>query len=788
MTKKLVRQVLAAIAVLAVLSAAGIGLWFWRVMAASLPALEGEARLPGLSAKVTVVRDRAGVPTVTAANRLDLARALGFLHGQERFFQMDTLRRSGAGELSELVGPAALDADVGRRVHRFRARARAVLAQMPAEHRALIAAYAEGVNAGLAALAHKPFEYSILRTGPAPWLPEDTLLVIYAMYFELQDSKGWTQRRRGLADRALGPALASFLYPDGEPSDAALDGSTLPAPPMPDGVAAAPAAAVPAPPPPPPNGSNAFAISSMRSKDGRAIAANDMHLPLRLPNIWYRAWLQIRHEGAPNLDLIGVTLPGLPTLVAGSNGKLAWGFTNSLIATGDAVRLEPVSGDPAAYMTPEGPRRLAKIKERICPLREPCREVEIEETIWGPVTARDTGGTRYAWRWTAHDTNAIDFSGFRAFETAGTLREAFDAAHKAGLPQQNLVVADRDGQIGWTIIGQVPRRIGLGIASASWADGTRGWRGYLSPGEIPEIVNPPEGILWTANNRIIGGAAFDLLGDGGYASAARARRIVLDLKEKPAFAEADLLAIQLEIRASELDPWQELLKTLLAARKDGAERGMLPYVENWGGMAEPGSVGYRLVHTFQEEAIALIYGGFGTEIEALAGKDKGSVTARRAQWPALRLLTARPAHLVPPPFRSWSEVDDALCARLARRAGKEAGGDPGRFTWGRRNHEGIHHPIALVLPALGWLTDPPDEELPGSTLLPRAAAPGYGSSERFVVSPGHESDGIFEMPGGEASNPLSPYYLAGHEDWVKGRPSPFLPGPPRWTLALTPVF
>ena len=124
------------------------------------------------------------------------------------------------------------------------------------------------------------------RTGPARWLPEDTLLVIYAMYFELQDSKGWTQRRRGLADRALGPALASFLYPDGEPSDAALDGSTLPAPPMPDGVAAPPAAAVPAPPPPPPNGSNAFAISSMRSKDGRAIVANDMHLPLRLPNIW----------------------------------------------------------------------------------------------------------------------------------------------------------------------------------------------------------------------------------------------------------------------------------------------------------------------------------------------------------------------------------------------------------------------------------------------------------------------------------------------------------------------
>ena len=129
---------------------------------------------------------------------------------------------------------------------------------------------------------------------------------------------------------------------------------------------------------------------------------------------------------------------------------------------------------------------------------------------------------------------------------------------------------------------------------------------------------------------------------------------------------------------------------------------------------------------------------------------------------------------------------DALYERVAERVRKEAGGDLSQFTWGRRNHSGIHHPLAFGLPAIGLLTDPPDVPIPGDTLLPRVGAPGYGSTERFVVSPGHEGDGIFEMPVGEASNPLSPYFLAGHSDWLEGRASPFMPESPRWTLVLKP--
>jgi penicillin G amidase len=785
MNWRLMRRIIGGtIGIVGVLSVL-LGVWFWRVLAGSVAGLEGGITLSALQAPVEIKRDRYGVPTVIARNRLDLARALGFLHGQERFFQMDMIRRSGAGEVSELTGKVALPIDLSHRLHRFRARANAILAQMPEEHRKLIEAYAEGVNAGLSALAHKPFEYSLLRAEPIPWRPADSLLAIYAMYFELQDSSGWPQRRKALAEKALGPDLANFLYPRGEPGDAALDGSLLPEPRTPE-RAAAPPISIPASPPPLPNGSNAFAVSGAKTSSGRAIVANDMHLPLRVPNNWYRARLLVQQSEEVALDLNGVTLPGVPLLVAGSNGKVAWGLTNSHIATGDAIRLDPVPGDPRAYLTPNGPLSLSIVTERVCPVGSPCQDLQIESSIWGPVVAHDADGTRIVWRWTADDMNAIDFRGLLGFETASTVREAFDAAHLAGLPQQNLVAVDREGHAGWTIIGQIPIRVGLDDRPNSWADGSRGWQGYLSPYEVPEVLDPADGIIWSANNRLVGGAALALLGDGGYASAARAQKIRDDLKAKGHATERDLLSIQLDVQASALEPWQKLLVKLLEARRGNLSLAMLNYVKNWGEAAATDSVGYRLVRSFEEEAVRLIYGGFGGAIRALAYPDAGPLTPRRAEWPSLRLLTERPNHLVPAPFQSWNEVMDALYDRVAERVRNEAGGDLSQFTWGRRNHSGIHHPLALGLPAIGLLTDPPEVPMPGDTLLPRVGAPGFGSTERFVVSPGHEGDGIFEMPVGEASNPLSPYFLAGHSDWLEGRASPFMPESPRWTLVLKP--
>ncbi len=754
------------------------------VLAASRPLLDGTVRLAGLSAPVKVERDAQGVPTITAANRLDLARALGFLHGQERFFQMDLLRRSGAGELSGLVGSPALRIDRERRLHRFRARAEAVLAGQGPAQRALIASYAAGVNAGLAALAHAPWEYTLLRTAPAPWTEADTMLVVYAMYFNLQASDAEGQLTKQAEIATLGPALATFLDPPGTRYDAPVDGSVLPDPPFPTGLPDALKAGSlqPATMAPSARGSNAFVVSGRLTGTGAAIVANDMHLALSVPNIWYRA--RMRVTGGDPLDLIGVTLPGSPFLIVGSNGHIAWGFTDSYIETGDAVLLDRLPGDPQQYRTPAGPQTLKHVAERLCPLRGTCSTLDVEETIWGPVVDHEPDGTPVVWRWVAHDPNAVKTDGFNGLETARTVREALDAAHRAGLPQQNFLVGDSDGHIAWTIIGQVPRRIGLDDqVPHSWADGTRRWDGYLAPSEIPEIIDPPSGRLWTANARVVGGHGLATLGDGGYAEGMRASRIRDDLAARPHFAEADLLAIETDDRAAMLDGWQRLLLAAIDAHAaETRVAAMRPYVQDWGGKAVPGSVGYRLVEGFRKLAIRRVLGSLLHPVAATLGLDP--VAGARAEWPVERLLTERPPSLVPPPYKDWDAVTGAILDGLAD-AVQDAGGLD-RFTWGAINHTGIHHPLARFVPLLGLLTDPPDHPEAGDSVVPRVAMPGFGASERLVVSPGHEAAGLFDMPAGEAGNPWAPYYLAGQEEWVAGTAGPLLPGAQRWRLVLAP--
>lgn len=770
--------------VLALAVLGGYGYW---IFAGSLPILEGRIKLNGLDNPVVIERDAAGVPTLHGGNRIDLARALGFLHGQERFFQMDLLRRAGSGELSELVGAAALDLDKARRRHRFRRRAETILADMAPDERSLIDAYVAGVNDGLAALRRPPFEYTLLRETPVPWQAADTLLVVDALYFDLEESDGWTERRRSEMRQALGPTLADLLYPHGTPYEAPLDGIMLPEPVLPHAAPPGPSDAPAAAPPEPAKGSNAFAVAGNLTATGAAMVANDEHLGLRLPNIWYRARLIVAGPGVDGLDLTGMTLPGLPVLTAGSNTHIAWGFTNAYIVTGDAVLLDPSPANAADYLTPDGPKPLQTVTDRICVAHGDCQDLPIEETVWGPVVARAGDGRRVVWHWLAEDPGAIDLTTGLALERARTLREALDAAHRLTLPDQNFIAGDAAGHIGWTIAGRVPRRIGLedGLPH-SWADGKSGWQGYLAPEEIPEIIDPAGGRLWSANNRAVGGPALAALGDGGYDPGNRARQIRDDLLAKDRFAEADLLAIQLDDRAPALIPWQKLLIAALTSPVAGDPRfaAMLPYVRDWGARAEPDSVGYRLVRGFNNLAVTLLYSAYTAP--AKSGDDRHSVIPAAGEWPSERLLTERPADLVPAPYKTWDEVTLAILDQLASAVQDTAGGDITRFTWGRRNLAGIRHPLSGAVPLLGLLTDPADVGMAGDRSMPRVIAPGFGASERFVVSPGHEADAIYEMPGGQAGDPLSPYYLAGHQDWRDGKPSRFLPGAPHWRLTLDP--
>ncbi len=477
-----------------------------------------------------------------------MARATGFLHAQERFFQMDLLRRSPAGELAALFGRPALEMDREVRPLRLRLVARRAVKALRADERDIVAAYAGGVNAGLGALGAPPFEYLALRGKPAPWRDEDSLLCALAMYRDLQGRQPWQESVLGLMRETLPPAMADFLAPVGTEWDAPIEGGpiAMPAVPGPNVVdlrktrpaAAAAEALPPSDPalavlgmpigfrPSGPDddialGSNNWAVAGAHTVHGGALLANDMHLGISVPNTWYRVSLVF-----PGVDgerrVTGVTLPGAPFMVAGSNGHVAWGFTNSEGDWADLVLLEPDPRNPDAYLTPEGPRPLERETETIEVKGEKAETLVVESTIWGPVIDKDHAGRRRALAWVALREGGLNASLLR-MESVGSLDEAQALAPEVGIPNQNFVVADATGRIGWTIIGRIPHRVGHdGSVPTSWADGTRGWDGWLAPGDYPRIVDPPGGRLWTANARVVGGEKLAKVGVGGYDLGARA--------------------------------------------------------------------------------------------------------------------------------------------------------------------------------------------------------------------------------------------------------------------------
>ena len=776
------------------LIAAAAALLLYRAVAGSLADLDGERAVAGLSAPVSIERDGYGVPTIRGANRLDVARATGFVHGQDRFFQMDLLRRSTAGELAELFGAAAAAADRQRRRHRLRALARQVVDRAAPAQRALLEAYAEGVNAGLAALSAAPFEYLLLRAEPEPWQPEDIVLGNLAMFFELTDYDA--SRESGYAELLDGipEALGRFVFAPGNRWDAPLVGDAWEVPPAPgpevcDLRTTAPAGSrldlqldLPV------AGSNAWAVAGHRTSTGRAMVANDMHLGLNLPNIWYRVRLVVAGEkpdGSPQLDATGVTLPGTPLVVAGSNGAIAWGFTNSRGDWSDLVLIETDPANPDAYLTPDGYVPFEEYEETIRIKGSEPEVVRFRWTRWGPVVGTDHRGRLQALRWLAHVPEAVNLR-ISELETTASVPEAMALAPHVGIPPQNFVVADAQGSVGWTIMGRIPRRNGYDSARpASWADGTTGWHGWLTPEEYPRVVDPEAGLIWSANNRAVDGAVLNHLGANGYWLGARGRQIrdALAAVERPGIR--DMLTIQLDDRALLQQEWRDALLDALAA--DAA--ALYPWrdelrdiLERWDGRAGIHSVAYRIVREFRRHVVASVLRGVLVGCGNFDGPVRPAAT-NQVEGPIWQLITAQPDHLLPPPHTSW----DGLLLSAAHVAVATCGTEPlSGCTWGNANQVDIRHPLAGFLgPFRPWLTIP-SGPLPGGDHMPRIQQRDYGASERFAVAPGDEANGYFHMPGGQSGHPLSPYFSAGHGAWAQGEPLPFLPGPALHRLTLVP--
>jgi penicillin amidase len=795
------------------------------VLRASLAQLDGDIAEMGIVAPVTIDRDALGVPTIEAANRVDLAYATGFVHGQDRFFQMDLSRRLAAGELSEIVGEVALEQDEKARIFRFRSIARSAIQHATPEQRAVLEAYSRGVNAGLGNLRSRPWEYWVLRSDPSAWRPEDTVLVSYAMWWDLQYSDFRHEMvRQEINARLGGPVCASgwkcglqFFFPArtswdapnsvGEVGAAAAGAVDTPAgeatgtsvpfgvdftgvpPPAVIDIRGAATSVVATPIASVENysnsglGSNNWAVAGRLTSTGAALIANDMHLRARVPTVWYRARLRVT---GTSLDLNGVTLPGAPLLVAGSNGRIAWGFTNSY---GDWIHMQQVpciAVSANEIQTPSATLALSVQPEEIRIHGKPSVMLSVRSGPAGVLfEAHPEQHSCWFAAWLAQRPGATNLN-LMNLERASTVAQAVQLAPAIGIPHQNLVVGDRAGHIAWTIAGRIP--IG------SMPDRVSNDSPWTDVDTHPRIVDPPVGRIWTANARATddSGQEAAIGGDqttvgAHYDLAARAHQIRDDLLEiQGASRPADMLRIQLDDRAVFLDRWRTMLLDLIdadsvASHPDRADFKQL--VSGWNMRASADSVGYRLVRAYRDRTEQAVWAMLMAGLKVEAGQEVAPPPQfESALW---HLVSERPLHMLAADYGSWRQFLlaqlDATLGDLRRRCG-----DLRDCTWGSRKPVQIQHPLARSLPFLARFLDMPTVELPGDEDMPRVQDGPIGASERFAVSPGHEDQGYIHMPGGQSGHPLSPYYKAGFLDWARGTPTPFLPGTTQHRLTLQP--
>jgi penicillin amidase len=792
MVATFLRRLLLALLVLLLLAL----LAAWGLLRGSVPTLDGTLNLPGLAAPVAIQRDALGVVTVDAGSEEDAMRALGYVHGQERFFEMDLMRRTAAGELAELFGPLAIDTDKQHRAHRMRARATQQLGAITGTKARVMQAYVDGVNAGLADLKVRPWPYLLLRTQPRPWLPADTPLVGYAMYFDLQGGRNEREFALWKIRKVVPPALFALLHRDGSPWDAPLVGLPHADASLPDAATldlrALPMPGQPRelaglPPAPREIGSNNFAVSGALTRDGRAIVADDMHLGLRAPNIWFRARLRYPDPRAADgkVDVAGFTLPGLPLVVVGSNGHVGWGFTNSYTDALDWKQVVPCANDAQRSSC----SRVTTHRETILVAGGAPVRFRVDETDWGPIVTSNPRGDAFALRWTAQLPGSLNLA-LIDMGKAASLDQALAIADRVAIPAQNMMIADSAGRIAWRLTGPRPQRVG-GCSTQHLVEQAAGEVAPCSPWQIatadaPAVVDPDSDRLWTANNRLLDGAALDSVGDGGYALGARAQQIRTRLFAKTRFNERDLLAIQLDDRAVFLQRWWQLLRERSNAASSPALDALAGTASSWQGRASTDSVSYRIVRAWRLAVNARLLDGLTAPAQAALGDDFQMPDLPQFEGVAWPLVTQRPDNLLPRRFASWDALFEDAAEEVRSKLAQ--GGPLADRTWAERNTAKICHPLSMALPGFARrLLCMPFDPLAGDTNMPRVAAPDFGASQRMVVSPGHEADGIIHMPGGQSGHPLSPYWGAGHEDWVHGRATPFLPGKAQHTLRLVPA-
>jgi penicillin amidase len=765
----------------------------------SLPQTDGVVKLAGLSAQVEVLRDRYGIPHIFAANLEDASYALGFVHAQDRLWQMEMSRRIAAGRLSEIVGPGGLETDRFLRTLGIRRSAEANLRNLDAETRKLLDAYAAGVNAFLASGPVLPVEFWLTGARPEPWAPADSVAWVKMMAWDLGGNWRNELLRMRLA-KSLPLARIHELLPPypGEPVPVIADLKELYSTMERDAVRLARHA--------PDNeglGSNNWVVSGARTESGKPLLANDPHLGLTAPPVWYFAQISV-----PGINVIGSTLPGVPGVILGRNDRIAWGFTN----TGPDVQdlfIEKLDAG-GGYMTPEGPTPFQVVEETILVKGGEPEKLRVRISRHGPVisdvskAAQDESprGHVIAFSWTAL---AEDDRTMQASLGMGRAR-AWDgflaAARNFQSPQQNIVYADIEGNIGFVAAGRVPHRKATndlkGMAPAPGWLAKYDWAGDIPFEQLPRSYNPPSGAIVTANHRITPPGYPHFL-SSDWQPPYRADRIQQLLDATPKHNAQSFARMQADVVSLAM---RELLPKLLATRPRSEEaRKALALLAKWDGAMAADRIEPLIAWAWWRELSRAIYADELGEAFRTNWLSRavfiGNVLSGDAGLASWCDNTRTPATETCEEVLALSL--DAGLADLVKRYGS----DQSKWRWGdahQARHE--HRPLGRqpLLARLFDITVPSPGDAytvnVGRNNLNDEAQPfanRHAASLRAIYDLSDLEKSLYIHSGGQSGNIISDHYKAFSEAWAKNEYIPMraerktLDAEPHQLLKLVPA-
>ncbi|MCC6237164.1 MAG: penicillin acylase family protein [Dehalococcoidia bacterium] len=734
------------------------------------PQVDGSISVQGAQADIEVVRDAFGVPHIRSMSDVDALFGLGFVHAQDRLFQLDSTRRFALGRLAEVAGAGLVESDRFLRRLGLADRAGRDYARLGQDERTLLDAYARGVNAGIAATRVLPPEYALLEAPPEPWHPEHTLALARLVLFTF--ALNWdTELLRERLLTALGPARA-FELDAVHPEAYTTTGLDVPAA---DRVLHALEAAFEAGLPVG-GASNAWALAASRTTTGAPLLASDPHLQARMPSFFH-----VSHVTGATFDAVGAGIVGIPGIVLGHNGALAWGITAGMADVADCYieRVDPA--EPARYLTPEGWQTGRSRIERIGVKGGDTVEERVLETRHGPVIGPviPSEARAVALRCTALEEGDLT-TPFIAMLRAQT-PEAFDRALEQWPGSTfNFVWAARSGDIGYRMAGSVPRRAhGEGLLPQDGTTST-GPPPPLAPHEMPRVVNPPSGIVVSANNAPGGEAELG----AEWCDPYRAERIVELLHQRERHSVAALQRMQVDVYSTPLVRLRDLLLGARALEGVPAE-----LVTRWDGQAAADSAAAAILElTYIEVARALVVRLAGEHADIVLGRGLEAVIGSSSFH---YRLPSRIVDVLEQPRAPWfdspEERDRLLRAAAARavNALSSRAADPHGWRWGTAHTLKLAHPLSRV-PVAGRLFS--RGPLPvggdvntiaqgGFSLHRGPAAGGFSPAYRQVIDLAAPDRSTFSLPGGNSGIPGHPRYDDALVEFMEGRQRPLLYSP-----------